>query len=292
MTFSVDEFGEEYKFSIGKVGYEHCSPSKRPVSWVPSYHAWHFVLFGRGTVITAEGKMYKIKRGESFLLYQDEYYNYYPDPQDPWTYIWVELTGDNMEAMFRQCGFTKENFHRALSGFDSYVELLKSMKDAFDESDVQQMRACAYLILIMSKCIEEEREGRADFKIIRKRRQVRDILTYMNNNFSLPLTNENIAAENGISVRALTALFAELLQMTPVQYMNAYRISVACERFQLTDMSVAEVAKWSGFDDVKYFSRVFRKEKGMSPQEYKKAKPDEDAFALIKKKEEEVMSVK
>ena len=287
MTFSVDEFGEEYKFKIGKVGYEHCPPSKGPVSRARPNNAWHFVLFGRGTVITADGKMYKINRGESFLLYQGEYYSYYPDPQDPWTYIWVELTGDNLEGMFRQCGFTKENFHKALGTFDAYVELLKSMKDSFDESDVQQMRTCAYLILIMSRCIEEEREGRADLRVIRKRRQVRDVLTYMNNNFNLPLTNEDIAAENGLSVRTLTALFAEMLQMTPVQYMNAYRVAVACERFQITDMSVAEVAKWSGFDDVKYFSRVFRKEKGMSPQEYKKTKPDEDAFARVRKKETE-----
>lgn len=292
MTFSVDEFGEEYKFRIGKVGYEHCPPSKGPVSRVRPNNAWHFVLFGRGTVVTADGKMYKINRGESFLLYQGEYYSYYPDPQDPWTYIWVELTGDNLEAMFRQCGFTKENFHKSLNEFDVYVELLKSMKESFDESDVQQMRTCAYLILIMSRCIEEEREGKVDFKVIRKRRQMRDILTYMNNNFNLPLTNEEIAAENGLAARTLTALFAEMLQITPVQYMNAYRIAIACERFQVTDMTVAEVAKWSGFDDVKYFSRVFRKEKGMSPQEYKKTKPNEDAFAWVKKKEEEVMGSK
>lgn len=292
MTFSVDEFGEEYKFRIEKVGYEHCHPSKGPVSRTRPGNAWHFVLFGRGTVITADGKMYKIKRGDSFLLYQGEYYSYYPDPQDPWTYIWVELTGDNLEAMFRQCGFTKDNFRKTLNEFDCYVELLKSMKDSFDESDVQQIRTCAYLILIISKCIEDEREGIADLKLIRKRRQMRDILTYMNNNFNLPLTNEDIAEENGISVRALTALFTETLQMTPVQYMNAYRVAVACERFQITNMSVAEVAKWSGFGDVKYFSRVFRKEKGMSPQEYKKIKPEEDAFALIKNKEEEVMGLK
>lgn len=114
----------------------------------------------------------------------------------------------------------------------------------------------------------------------------------MNNNFNLPLTIEEIAAENGLAVRTLTALFAETLQMTPVQYMNAYRVSVACERFQITDMSISEVAKWSGFDDVKYFSRVFRKEKGMSPQEYKKTKPNEDAFAWVKKKEAEVMGEK
>lgn len=289
MTFSVDEFGEEYKFRIGKVGYEHCSPSKGPVSRVRPNYSWHFILFGRGTIETADGRMYKLNRGESFLLYQGEYYSYHPDPQDPWTYIWVELTGDNLEAMFRQCGFTKENFHRLLNEFDIYVELVKKMKDSFDESDVQQMRTCAYLILIMSRCIEEEREGRVDLKTIRKRRQLRDILIYMNNNFNLPLTNEEIAAENGLSVRSLTALFAEMLQMTPVQYMSAYRIAVACERFQTTEMNVAEVAKWSGFDDVKYFSRVFKREKGMTPQEYRKLRPKEDAFSLIKQKEDDVM---
>ena len=289
MTFSVDEFGEEYKFRIGKVGYEHCSPSKGPVSRVRPNYSWHFILFGRGTIETADGRMYKLNRGESFLLYQGEYYSYHPDPQDPWTYIWVELTGDNLEAMFRQCGFTKENFHRLLNEFDIYVELVKKMKDSFDESDVQQMRTCAYLILIMSRCIEEEREGRVDLKTIRKRRQLRDILIYMNNNFNLPLTNEEIAAENGLSVRSLTALFAEMLQMTPVQYMSAYRIAVACERFQTTEMNVAEVAKWSGFDDVKYFSRVFKREKGMTPQEYRKLRPKEDAFSLIRQKEDDVM---
>lgn len=35
----------------------------------------------------------------------------------------MELTGENLESMFRQCGFTKENFHRALSEFDIYGEL-------------------------------------------------------------------------------------------------------------------------------------------------------------------------
>lgn len=44
------------------------------------------------------------------------------------------------------------------------MELVKSMKDSFDESDVQQMRTCAYLILIMSRCIEEEREGKQNVK--------------------------------------------------------------------------------------------------------------------------------
>ena len=107
MTFSVDEFGEEYKFSIGKVGYEHCPPSKRPCLGYRRSMRGILCCSAGETVITAEGKMYKINRGESFLLYQGEYYNYYPDPQDPWTYIWVELTGENLDRCSVNAGSPK-----------------------------------------------------------------------------------------------------------------------------------------------------------------------------------------
>ena len=289
MRFSIGQEHDEYGFHVGKVGYEHCSPEKGPVARVRPNYSWHFVLFGRGTLIDGDAKLYKIKKGESFLLYQGEYYDYYPDPQDPWTYFWVELTGDNLDAMFSECGFSKKEVRLSLKHFDAYVELLKSMKDAFDESDVQLVRVSAYLLLIISNCIERVREGRTDQRVYRRRRLMRDILIYVNNNFNLDLTNEEIAAENNLSVRSLTSLFAEMVGMTPVQYLTAYRIAVAAERFQETDMSVAEVAKWSGFYDEKYFSRVFKREKGMTPQEYKRLKPKEDAFALIKQKENEVM---
>ena len=98
------------------------------------------------------------------------------------------------------------------------------------------------------------------------------------------LTTEAIAQLHGMSVRSLNRLFLEVLDMTPIEYLNAYRISVACEGIQLWNPSIAEVAKWAGFEDEAYFSRVFKNIKGMSPQEYKKSATNEDPFAWIKAK--------
>jgi len=72
--------------------------------------------------------------------------------------------------------------------------------------------------------------------------------------------------------------------MSPVEYINSYRISVACERIQKSDSSIEEVAHIAGFQDVAYFSKVFKNIKGISPQEYKKRKISEDPFLWLKEK--------
>ena len=101
---------------------------------------------------------------------------------------------------------------------------------------------------------------------------------------SSSLTTESIAQLHGMSVRSLNRLFMEVLDMTPIEYLNAYRVSVACEGIQLWNPSIAEAAKWAGFEDDAYFSRVFKNIKGVSPQEYKKSGTAEDPFKWIKEK--------
>jgi len=72
--------------------------------------------------------------------------------------------------------------------------------------------------------------------------------------------------------------------MSPVDYINAYKVAIACEKMQSTNMNASEAAMWSGFDDEKYFSRIFKRVKGMTPTEYRKSKPDEDPFMWIKER--------
>ena len=79
-------------------------------------------------------------------------------------------------------------------------------------------------------------------------------------------------------------LFKEHMAMSPVDYINAYKVAIACEKMQSTNMNASEAAMWSGFDDEKYFSRIFKRVKGMTPTEYRKSKPDEDPFMWIKER--------
>ena len=86
---------------------------------------------------------------------------------------------------------------------------------------------------------------------------------------------ENIAlsdaAENvGITASYLSSLFSQQMGVTFVDYLNEIRIDHACTYLRQNYLKTYEIAYKVGFRDEKYFSKVFRKVKGMSPSEFKK----------------------
>jgi AraC-like DNA-binding protein len=57
---------------------------------------------------------------------------------------------------------------------------------------------------------------------------------------------------------------------TPFEYLNSYRIEVAGEQLLRSDSTVAQIAVNCGFNDVSYFSKIFRRYMGDTPLNYRK----------------------
>ena len=55
------------------------------------------------------------------------------------------------------------------------------------------------------------------------------------------------------------------------EYINEYRIEKASILLKNTDESVSRVATDVGYDDLNYFSRIFKRIMGMSPVKYRAA---------------------
>ena len=63
--------------------------------------------------------------------------------------------------------------------------------------------------------------------------------------------------------------FHACYRVSPIEYIKARRIEIACQLLQTQLYSVAEVATRAGFDSISYFSSEFHRAMGCSPREYR-----------------------
>ncbi|KIL51060.1 response regulator transcription factor [Jeotgalibacillus campisalis] len=94
-------------------------------------------------------------------------------------------------------------------------------------------------------------------------------LTYIHEHYQHELTLQLVADHIHISRNYFSLLFKRLMKQTFIDYVIELRIKKAKELLGTTTMKVYEVAEQSGFKDVKYFSKLFKKTTGRTPVDYR-----------------------
>ncbi|HZX25706.1 MAG TPA: AraC family transcriptional regulator [Telluria sp.] len=85
-----------------------------------------------------------------------------------------------------------------------------------------------------------------------------------------PWTVDELGRRIGLSRSALHERFAELLQMTPMQYVANWRMQVAASRLRASNVSVVAVAQEVGYESETAFVRAFRRALGMPPATWRR----------------------
>lgn len=101
--------------------------------------------------------------------------------------------------------------------------------------------------------------------------QFKNVITLIENEYQNPLTLEDLSRASGMSPKYFCRFFHEMSHKTPIEYLNYYRIEIACEQLLATELSITEIALNCGFNDVSYFIKTFKKYKGLTPKKYLKS---------------------
>jgi AraC-like DNA-binding protein len=99
-------------------------------------------------------------------------------------------------------------------------------------------------------------------------RIVRKAVAYIHKHYTEPFSRQEMARQLGLSERYLTSCFHKEMGITPVEYLNRYRLKQA-KAMLGTGANVTETALAVGFSSVSYFTRLFEKELGVSPGAYR-----------------------
>lgn len=104
----------------------------------------------------------------------------------------------------------------------------------------------------------------------RKADTMRVLLNWIEVHFREPITLCQLAEIADVNEKYLCQLFKDFTDCTPIDYINKLRVEQALREIQENHLSITDAAFESGFNDLSYFSRTFKKYKGHSPSFYKK----------------------
>ena len=100
-------------------------------------------------------------------------------------------------------------------------------------------------------------------------KRVQLMMQYIHENYNHEISLDEIASHIGISKSTALNLFQRFIHTTPVSYLIGYRLQAASWLLKNTNKKVKSIAYESGFHNVDYFCRLFKKRYHLTPSEYR-----------------------
>lgn len=256
--------------SVYNVGYQKCEPEYQWGPGIRDHYCIHHILSGSGVYSTGKVSV-RLREGDTFILFPGVELQYQADRDEPWEYCWAGFMGADAASIIRNTDFGKETpyIRKGRVPADeirSGMEHIYMLKGNTYESAVA-MTGKLYSLLALFMHYAERPEPEKDSHVM----YVEKAVSYIETNYSYPVTVEDIASYVGISRSHLFRSFQNDMNKSPKDFLTGYRIKQACHLLRETDLSVSAIAYSVGFENNLYFSKAFRKQKGVSPSEYRRS---------------------
>lgn len=233
-------------------------------------HDYYLMYLVRGQLsAVASDTQHLLSPGDAIIYTPGRPYGYSRAGDQPMIYLWVHFTGSDAAALLKKRGLTTAAVYHLNRGEEI-------------ESDFE---AIQHLFITRPLYYLEEASARLDLLIThisrtalqpegaQPRDRLKASLNYLNRHYAEPIRLEALSGMEFLSVSRYSALFRQVMGVSPQQYLIDLRLRNAHDLIMNTDMSVSEVARSVGYDDPLYFSRLFRKHLGLSPREVRKSAP-------------------
>lgn len=213
-----------------------------------SYTIIHYVLEGKG-VMHLDGTDLPVHAGQAFLLLPGHAFSCTADMEDPWTLRWVGFNGQ-----------LAHSFSQLPPVFDVPEGMLPSLIEFEENHEFLAYQLAGDLFQLYSALIPNKNI---------KPNYAQYVMDYVQASYMEKISVEAIAAQMGLCRRHLYQQFKKETGLTIQGYILKVRIQEAKQRI-LQGYSIKETAYLCGFNDVANFSKLFSREEGESPKEWRR----------------------
>lgn len=159
-----------------------------------------------------------------------------------------------------------------MAGYDDIKACLLTIFQLADKKErhfelllKSKLHELLYLLFVHRYVIRKQTDD-----IYRKNEQIRDLIDYINQNYSANLPIELLADRMGYSKTHFMALFKEHTGTSCTDFIIQVRLNKACERLIDTTDSILDIAQQVGFNNLSNFNRQFKAYHQLTPSQYRK----------------------
>lgn len=253
-------------------------------------HMWERANLPEGVVIyCVDGKGYyqgedrdwAVQAGDLLYAPPNTHHCYWADGRDPWTIYWMHLTGSLLPHYEDLLGLIKRGPVRHLGVHSEIVaEFTRLITSATTTGNEETHWLCAQTTAagILGK-ISALPDNMAE--IAGAYQQIQKAMGLMNISLDQDFDMTRFAREAGYSNRHFVRQFRSVTGYSPGDWFIRQKMNHACALLTMPNILVKEVAARLNYVDPLYFSRVFKRNTGISPEAYRKQQVSHSALLGI-----------
>ncbi len=256
--------------NVYRCGIEECRPGYTWGPGIRDHFIVHFIIKGSGTFFNGK-TTYSLKKGDGFVIFPGSLVTYSADKYSPWTYSWVGFHGLKAESLLTKSGLSKASPSFTYSSDDKLENCLNSMLSDARLNTPSELMLLGHLYIFLSLLIQNSRNITPQAsKFGSQEKYVRRAIEFISKNYSGKVSIRDIASNMAINRSYLYLVFMKHMNISPQDFLIRYRLERALELMRNPALSIGDIARSVGYDDTLRFSKIFKKEKGLSPSHFRK----------------------
>jgi len=222
-----------------------------------------YIQEGEIKLFKNDGTEHILKKGMGVFFHSQKKYHHVQNSKKV-SLFWIHFTGSKALETLNRFGFEHEFIfdigysEKVINYFQKII--YEFINRQYDFCYSASLYLSQILLYIKRSILSEE---------VSKNYSLEKSIEYIHNNFYKDFSIEHLAKIEQLSVSHYRKLFINQMGISPKQYLTSIRIAYACDLLQGSNMSIKDVAIKSGYTDIGYFYRIFKKTRNLTPNHYR-----------------------
>ena len=251
---------------INWAGHMQCGPKYSVGPRSINAYMIIFIAKGKGTVKLGDSTPIPLKESDAVFIFPGTYHHLFADPVEPFEIMWLSFNGMQCEMILSTAGFTPKQCIIPSIFHSKQKETMQLLFDAMkNHTEQNYLTTIGQFHLLLGQLIN----GKLEKQLGEPKSNVQKVIYFMEQNYFMDIDVNILCCIIKYSRSYLSRVFKAEAGITIPEYLNKIRIRHAKELLENSPLSIKEVASSVGITDPFYFSKVFKKETGYSPKDYR-----------------------